>query len=123
MVLSTSRRYPAPPEQAWEVIAGTVHWPVWGPSITAVEPADAAVAPGLRGRVRTPIGVWLPFEVTEVDRGRRWAWRVLGLPATTHRVEADGTGCRVTFEVPALAWPYLAVCRQALGRLHPLLTG
>jgi hypothetical protein len=47
---------------------------------------------------------------------------VAGIPATGHRVEALGPGrCRVVFEVPLLAAPYLAVCRLAAHRIRTIL--
>ena len=48
---------------------------------------------------------------------------VTDLPATDHTVEPMGPdGCRVGFGAPALAAPYLAVCRMALSRLDGLAT-
>lgn len=103
---------------AWAAFARYEHWPTWGPSVTAVEPAHGEVAVGRTGRVRTPVGGWLPFTITAVDPGRRWSWHVAGLPATAHRVEPDGpTRCWLVFEVPWWAAPYALVCRVALGRL------
>ena len=103
---------------AWAAIARLEHWPSWGPSVTAVEPPAGEVSVGLEGRVRTVVGGWLPFTVTEVEPGRRWAWRVGGLPATGHRVEPRGAQrCRIVFEVPWWATPYLVVCRAALPRV------
>lgn len=103
---------------AWAALAGYQHWPTWGPSITAVEPASGEVAVGDRGRVRTPIGGWLPFEVTAVEPGRRWDWRVAGLSVTGHRVDPVGASrSRLVIEVPWWASPYVVVCRVALRRL------
>ena len=73
---------------------------------------------GARGRVRTPVGGWLPFEVTAVEPGHRWSWRVGGVPATGHRVDPLGaTRSRLVIEVPWWAAPYVVVCRVALRRL------
>jgi hypothetical protein len=108
-------------ERAWELLSNTSHWPAWGPSVAAVEPAGVRVEPGLRGWVRTVAGFPLPFEITTVVPGRSWRWRVAGLTATGHRVEPLGPGrCRVVFEVPAWAAPYGMVCRVALKRLAGL---
>jgi hypothetical protein len=110
-------------ERAWELLSDTTHWPAWGPSVTAVEPAGVRVEPGLRGRVRTVAGFTLPFEITAVEPGRSWRWRVAGVAATGHRVEPLGPGrCRVVFEVPAWAAPYGLVCRVALKRLARLVS-
>ncbi|MTV24232.1 SRPBCC family protein [Nitriliruptoraceae bacterium ZYF776] len=109
------------PTAAWELLADTRQWPRWGPTVAAVEADPPVVVAGSRGRVRTSVGVWLPFEVTEVDAGHRWAWRVAGVPATGHRVEATPAGTRVVFEVPVLAAPYALVCLEALRRIDRLL--
>jgi len=118
-----SRHIHAAPDAAWALLASTGTWTRWGPSVTAVEPAAADLAEGLVGRVRTPVGVWLPFRITHLEAGRSWAWSVLGIPATTHTVEAVDDGCRVTFGVPAPAFPYLLVCRLALRRIAAELAG
>jgi hypothetical protein len=61
------------------------------------------------------------FEITDWQAGRRWSWRVAGLPATGHVVAAVGPSrCRVTFTVPAWAPFYVPVCRAALRRLRDL---
>jgi hypothetical protein len=108
-------------ERAWELLSDTSHWAAWGPSVGAVEPAGVRVEPGLRGRVRTVAGFTLPFEITAVEPGRSWRWRVGGLSATGHRVEPLGADrCRVVFEVPAWAAPYGLICWVALRRLARL---
>ena len=66
------------------------------------------------------LGPALPFTVTEFVPGRRWSWRVAGIPATSHEVVAEGGGSRVTFGVPLWAPAYLAVCAIALRRLERL---
>jgi hypothetical protein len=49
---------------------------------------------------------------------------VAGIPATGHRVEPLGPErCRVVFEVPLLAAPYLAVCRVAALKIRTILEG
>ena len=111
----------ADPGAAWALLTSTRRWPGWGPSVVAVDPTDATIVAGMTGRVRTPVGLWLPFRITRVDPPHAWAWRVLGLPATTHRVEAVPGGCRVSFGVPVVAVPYLVVCRVALSRIAALL--
>jgi uncharacterized protein YndB with AHSA1/START domain len=111
----------APSELVWRLLASTSRWPEWGPSVLAVDPRARLVEPGLRGRVRTRLGFWLPFEVTEVDPGRAWRWRVAGVAATGHRVEPLGPRrCRAVFEVPWWAASYGLVCRAALRRLSRL---
>ncbi|MFC6953661.1 SRPBCC family protein [Halorubellus litoreus] len=124
---AVSREYAVPPERAWTVLAETAHWPTWGPTVSAVRPADATVKEGLTGEAQVLGGPWVPFEVTAVEGDadgdvRRWTWSVARIPATGHRVErvhrdAGGDGCRVVFEVPLLAGGYVPVCQRALAAL------
>lgn len=117
--LVVSRAIPASRETVWEVFRDTELWPVWGPSVRAVDSPVRYVGPGTTGRVRTPLG-WVPFEVTTCDRFR-WTWDVAGVPATGHRVGSGGDGrCRAAFEVPLLAAPYAVVCRRALRQIELL---
>jgi hypothetical protein len=112
----------APASAAWKLLTDTTRWTEWGPSISRVESAEQYIGPGSTGRVQTIIGVWLPFRVTEVVAGQRWGWEVAGIPATGHRVESLGPDrCRVSFEVPLLAVPYLAVCKLAAQRIRNIL--
>lgn len=121
-MLEVAKEIRAAPAEAWALLADTSEWPAWGPSITEVESDDRVVRRGTRGRVRTRLGLWLPFEITRVAEGRSWSWRVFGVRATGHRVEALGADrCRVVFEVPWLAAPYALVCRRALRRIAGLL--
>lgn len=108
----------APAQIVWDLLTDTWQWPVWGPSILSVDSPDRHVRSGSRGRVRTVVGVWLPYEVTHVVPGRSWDWRVAGVPSTGHEVHAIAADrCRVVFTIPWLAAPYAAVVKLALGRL------
>ena len=118
---SVSRFVEASPEDAWALISRTRSWPEWGPTISAVQPGDAEIGLSLRGRVRTPVGLWLPFRITAFDPPRSWAWSVLSIPATSHSVAPAPGGCRITFAVPAPAAAYLAVCHLALERIAGML--
>ena len=121
-MLATGVEIGAPASAAWELLTDTSRWPQWGPSVSRVESAGQRIGPGSTGRVQTTIGVWLPFRVTAFTAGRRWDWEVAGIPATGHRVVSLGPDrCRVVFEVPLLAAPYLAVCRLAAGRIRTIL--
>jgi uncharacterized protein YndB with AHSA1/START domain len=120
--METSVEIPAPAAAAWKLLTDTSRWPEWGPSVCRVESAQQYIGPGSTGRVRTIIGVWLPFRVTQFVAGHRWDWEVAGIPATGHRVESLGPDrCRVVFQVPLLATPYLAVCRLAAHRIRNIL--
>jgi len=81
----------------------------------------ATSARGCAGGSRQALGSWLRFEITDWEAGRRWSWRVVGVPATDHVVEPLGPGrCRVAFAVPRWAPFYLPVCRAALRRLRDI---
>jgi len=108
----------APPATLWALLARPEHWPEWGPSVRAVECDDAEIRAGTRGRVRTTVGVWLPFTVTAVEQERAWDWQVAGFAATGHRLVAvDDHHTRVAFTMPAWAFPYGIVCKLALRSL------
>lgn len=111
----------APAADAWDLLVDVRRWPSWGPSVRRAELDDGShrLTEGATGRVHPPIGPSIPFRVTELEAPRSWSWRVAGVPATAHRVEALGPDrCRVGFEVPGWAAPYAAVCRVALRRIE-----
>jgi uncharacterized protein YndB with AHSA1/START domain len=111
----------APAAEVWDLVADFRHWPEWGTSIRAVDSAAQSVTPGVGGRVRTVVGLWLPFTITEVEPGRSWHWKVAGLTATGHRViEVDSGHSIVEFTAPRLLAPYVIVLRAALRRLKTL---
>jgi len=121
--LEVGRRIDADPGRVWTVLTDTELWPRWGPSVTDVECTDRFVREGSTGRLRTPIGVWLPFTVRTCT-DRRWTWAVARVPATGHRVESveGGSGARAVFELPPLAAGYAPVPRRALERIAELTT-
>ena len=89
MPMSVAREVKAPVEAVWEQLIDVRQWPAWGPSVVEVEldeMADHRIALGVRGRVWTPLGVSLPFEITDFSPMAFWRWRVCGVPATGHRV-------------------------------------
>ena len=108
---------------AWGLLTDTHAWPQWGPSVRAVDSPARFITAGTRGRVQSAVGVWLPFEITHWEEGRAWCWRVAGIPATGHLIEATGPDrCRVTFSIPAWAPFYRPVCRSALRAIAGLAT-
>ena len=119
-MLPVSRTMAVPASSAWDLLVDTHKWSQWGPSVRAVELAGGRLGIGSHGRVQTPFGVWLPFQVTQFEEGRSWAWKVAGVPATTHKVEDHRIGCKVTFGVPLLAGPYVLLCGAALKRIEQL---
>jgi hypothetical protein len=122
-VLEVSSTLDVPAAFAWALLTDTHAWPKWGPSVRAVEAPTRFITAGLRGRVQTVPGLWLPFEITDWEEGRAWAWRVGGVAATGHRVEPlTANSCDVTFTIPNWALFYVPVCRFALQRLDTLAT-
>lgn len=108
----------APAKEVWSLLTDTTRWPQWGPSVSAVTSDRRFIRRGSRGRVRTRLGLSVPFQITDFVEGRAWSWRVAGMRATGHRVEPLGADrCRVVFEIPVAAFPYALVCRRALQRI------
>jgi hypothetical protein len=121
-MLTTAVEINVPAATAWELLIDTQKWPQWGPSVARVDCADRCIGPGSVGRVKTAFGLWLSFEITRFTAGQYWHWQVAGIPATGHRVLSLGPGlCRVVFEVPVPAAPYLVVCRMAAQRIKNIL--
>jgi hypothetical protein len=92
----------APAGVAWRILIDTREWPIWGPSVRAVEAPAQLIGPGMRGRIQTPLGLWLPFEVTRWEPGHAWSWRVAGVDATGHRVTPLGPALSCHLRDPAL---------------------
>src|SRR6185295_14081424 len=87
-MLTVERDMAAPPALVWDVLTDLDAWPRWGPTVQRAELAEAdQLGRGERGKVWTPLGVALPFTITEYEPGRHWAWQVAGIPATRHGVE------------------------------------
>ena len=108
-------------ESVWRLIAEFGHWPRWGPTVTDVRSNAEAVAPGVTGSVRTPLGLWLPFVVTDVTDGVSWSWKVGGITATGHELRhaADGRS-RLEFSAPWYLAPYRAVLRSGLRNVKTI---
>ena len=113
-----SLNIPTCAQVAWHLLIDANEWSRWGPSVRAVDTPEWLIGPGMRGRVQTSVGLWLPFEITDWVPGAAWAWRVAGIEATGHRVEPLGPAhCRVSFLVPRWAPLYRPVCMAALHRI------
>lgn len=118
--IDVSRPVAASADRVWRLLTDTRYWPSWGPSVVGVDIDDPVIDAGSRGRVRTPVGVWIPFSVIDCA-DYRWTWRVAGIRATGHRVDPAGPDrCRVAFEVPLWAPWYLPVVWLALRRIARL---
>lgn len=119
--METSSRIPAASSTVWRLLTDTRQWPRWGPSVRAVECRERFIGPDSSGRVRTAVGLWLPFQITDFEKDVAWSWVVAGIPATGHRVQAiSPDSCRLTFTVPAWAPFYLPVCAAAIRRIGKL---
>jgi hypothetical protein len=116
------RKFSVSPEQAWDLLTDTAQWPKWGPSVKGVFCDQRVIRCGSRGRVRLPVGVTLPFVVTDYEYLKYWHWKVAGVSATGHRLIPTGSGgCRIRFEMPVYWMPYVIVCRIALSRIAAIL--
>ena len=116
----------ASPDVVWDLLVRLPEWPRWGPSVREAQLDDGALSlhPGATGRVRTPVGLWVPFRVQEWEVGpsmRHWSWDVAGIPATGHTVTTTpGSGCRVEMSAPVWALGYLPVLWVGLRRVKAL---
>jgi uncharacterized protein YndB with AHSA1/START domain len=120
-MLTVSRHIDAPAAAVWKVLVDLDAWPRWGPTISGADLDGDELTLGATGQVRTPVGVALPFTITEFEPGRRWAWSVGGVPATSHSVEPDGDGCSASMAAPWWAPAYLPVLAIALQRIEKLV--
>ena len=118
---SVRRSIPSPIEIVWPILVDTQFWPGWGLSILSVTPSSQVIHSGMRGQVRTIFGFTLNFEITEYEENKSWDWDVLGLPITSHRVEAPSPGKTIViFDLPYVLFPYSIVCLIALRRIAQL---
>ena len=119
----------APAELAWQELIQLRNWPEWGPTVSGarLDNGGDRVFAGATGSVQTPVGLWVPFRVSDwQDTGSRrtWSWRVGGVPATTHTVIDRGAArCRVEMSVPLFAPLYLGVVAPALRRIKRRVEG
>lgn len=109
-------------EDAWRVLTDTQQWPRWGPSVRQVASGQRFIGPTSTGRIKTMLGFWLPFMITEYQDQQFWSWRVGRIQATGHRVSHEDGACLVAFEMPWWATPYVIVCWVALRRIRRLLS-
>ena len=120
--IAFSKTIDVSPTRAWETISDTYTWNLWGPSITAVDTRERFIKLGATGRIRTILGVWLPFRITSFKPQKYWDWQVGGMSATGHHIEPLAPErCRLSFTVPIWAAPYGIICHVALNRIDRLL--
>ncbi len=111
----------APVETVWTILIDTQLWPVWGPTVAAVDCPQRWISSGVKGRVKTALGFWLPFEITAFEEPVYWHWKVGGIPATGHRlIKVSPHSCQLIFEIPFNAFPYAIICRRAAENIARL---
>lgn len=119
--IRVSRIINASAETLWDLLTDTTRWTEWGPSIKQVQSKERYIRAGSVGRVKTALGFWAPFAITEWENRRYWSWRVFSIRATGHRVEAiKANCCELIFEVPFWAMPYAFICNMATKRMARL---
>lgn len=119
--VSSSIDIAAPPDRIWPYLAEFESWPQWGISISEVDAAASRIAPGVTGRVRTRLGLWLPFTIEDVVVGSFWDWSVAGVRATEHHLEPQRDHARVRFTAPWVVAPYTAIMAASLRKLRRLV--
>ena len=125
-----SREVAAPAAVVWMLMTDVRRWAEWGPTVADAQLDAGAdldqtrISQHATGRVRTPIGVWLPFTITHLRAdaaGGSWSWSVAGVPATRHEVlDLGGGASRVRFATPWWAPAYVPVVELGLRRLGAL---
>jgi hypothetical protein len=118
-----SRPVKASANTVWDLLVDLEAWPRWGLTVARAELDGELLTLGAAGRVWTPVGVALPFVITEFVPGVRWAWSVAGVPATKHGVDPHGDGARVWMSAPVWAPAYLPVLEIALRRIEGMAVG
>ncbi|MFI8191572.1 SRPBCC family protein [Streptomyces sp. NPDC085946] len=114
----------ARPDTVWLRYTSFRQWPTWSPYIVRVRVPAESLAEGVRGTVRSFLGITASFLVESVDEAERsWTWRVRFGPLRmrlTHEVRPHGEGTetrlRMRGPAPVLA-AYAPLARLALRRL------
>ena len=106
--LTESIEIDAPPAVVWALIANLAAWPIWTPTVDAVDlldppPAHAGeIHVGQRARLRQPGTRPATWTVSAVQPGRSFVWgmRALGLRVDAgHCISPTGDGCRLELSV------------------------
>jgi uncharacterized protein YndB with AHSA1/START domain len=122
-MLTVDRVIQAAPAAVWAVLVDLDAWPKWGPTVAGAELLDSdELGLGERGKVWTPVGIPLPFTITEFEPGRSWAWQVAGVPATRHSVAPHDRGTRASMAAPVWAAAYLPILAVGLQRIDRMVT-
>jgi hypothetical protein len=117
-MIKVGRIIHAAPDKVWNLLTDTARWSEWGPTVKAVQSESRYIRAGATGRVKTALGFWAPFRVTEWTEGQFWSWRIFNIRATGHRIDVTAADCcRLIFEVPLWAAPYAIICQIAARRI------
>jgi uncharacterized protein YndB with AHSA1/START domain len=80
----------------WDVFTDVEQWPSWTSSVTELVALDGpGIEIGKRFQIKQPRMPKLVWEVTDVDPGASWTWRVKSLGSTTlatHELVEQGDG-------------------------------
>lgn len=96
----------ASPAKLWELVARPDLWSRWSPYVRGAEGLGSPeVKAGARGQVILRGGLRIPAEITRVEPGHSWSWRVGGI-VVDHIVEAAGDGSRLAMPVHAGSAPW-----------------
>ena len=94
---------PAAPAVCWERYAALSQWATWAPHISVVDADADRLQTGLSGRVRTSVGLSVPFVITDVDASAMtWSWIAWVGPVRLtlhHAITARRTGARASLAI------------------------
>ena len=120
--ISVERKFKASPKRVWDLITDTTKWRLWGPTVRMLTSSDRYIRKGTWGKVFTPIGLNVPFLITEYEYRYYWAWEVAGIRATGHQlIPTHHEFLHSRLRVAPFWMPYVIVCRAALKRMSNLL--
>jgi hypothetical protein len=90
----------APPGRVWQLTVDVESWPTMTPTITSVRRLDTGpLRVGSQASIKQPAQSLAVWTVTELEPGRRFAWRTRRMGLTmvgSHVVTGDGDTCRNT---------------------------
>lgn len=96
--ISSDVRIDAPVDRVWALTVDVEGWPRVTPTMTSVERLDdGPLRVGSSARVVQPKQRPTVWTVTRLDAPHRFEWQAKVLTVTmtgTHRIDADGDGCR-----------------------------
>lgn len=105
--VNRSRLIAADPQDVWDVVGDPYHLPRWWPGVERVEDVtEEHWTHVLRTRKGKPVRADFRLVSSDPPRERTWEQEVAGTPferflaqsVTTMRLDADGSGTRVTIE-------------------------